>query len=146
MPKVSPAQTNFNGGEFSPLLYGRVDADRYKTGLETCIGYICSIQGGLQRRSGTKYIAPTAVAGTKPARLQKFEFSTTQAYMLEFTDLRELQDTILSKPLWPRFEPHFVNKESTMMKFGQLSELRNRIRHSRALDEIMIVRTTPRAC
>jgi len=55
---------------------------------------------------------------------------------LEYCDLRELQDTILSKATWSEFEKCFVNKETLMTKFGQLGELRNSIRHSRTVDEI----------
>lgn len=85
MPKVSPMQTSFGGGEFSPLLNGQVDLDRYKQALETCLNYIPSLQGGLVRRSGTKFVAATKTPGTA-ARLLSFEFSTTQAYILEFGD------------------------------------------------------------
>lgn len=84
MPKVSPMQTSFGGGEFSPLLNGQVDLDRYKQALEKCFNYIPSLQGGLVRRSGTKYVAGTKSHGA--ARLLPFEFSTTQAYILEFGD------------------------------------------------------------
>ncbi len=55
---------------------------------------------------------------------------------LEYCDLRELQDTILSKNLWQIFERRFANRETLSAKFGQLAELRNGIRHSRAVDEI----------
>ncbi len=55
---------------------------------------------------------------------------------LEFFDLRELQDAITSKALWESFEPRFTNKETLIAKFNQLAELRNGIRHSRAVDEI----------
>lgn len=55
---------------------------------------------------------------------------------LEYCDLRELQDTILSKSLWQDFEKRFANKETLSAKFGQLAELRNGIRHSRSVDEI----------
>ena len=55
---------------------------------------------------------------------------------LEFADLRELQQIITSTATWARFEPRFVNKEGLNAKFGQLAELRNGIRHSRAVDEI----------
>jgi len=58
------------------------------------------------------------------------------ARRLEYCDLRELQDTILNKALWPDFEPCFANRETLAGKFGQLAELRNSIRHSRAVDEI----------
>lgn len=55
---------------------------------------------------------------------------------LEYCDLRELQDTVLSKILWPRFEGRFANRETLTAKFGQFAELRNGIRHSRTVDEI----------
>lgn len=83
MPKVSPIQSSFNAGEFSPLLYGRVDSDRYKAGLATCLNYIPTIQGGLTRRPGTMYVSEVK-DNSLTARLMPFEFSTTQAYMLEF--------------------------------------------------------------
>jgi len=85
VPKVAPLQSNFSGGEFSPHLVGRVDSDRYKTSLRTCLNYIPTVQGDLLRRSGTSFIFPTKDNGE--ARLVSFEFSTTQAYMLEFGNL-----------------------------------------------------------
>jgi hypothetical protein len=56
---------------------------------------------------------------------------------LEYFDLRELHDTITNKALWIQFEPQFVNKEALNTKFDQLAELRNGIRHSRAVSEIV---------
>ncbi len=56
--------------------------------------------------------------------------------MMEFFDLRELQDTMTAKATWSLFEPRFRNKETLNNKFGQLAELRNSIRHSRTVDEI----------
>jgi len=55
---------------------------------------------------------------------------------LEYCDLRELQDTITSKPLWPQFEARFGTKEMLVNRFAQLAELRNGIRHSRTVDEV----------
>jgi hypothetical protein len=81
--KVSPLQSNFNGGEFSPLLYGRVDTERYTTGLALCQNYIPTIQGGLTRRPGTYFVAEVGDSASA-ARLIPFEFSVEQAYMLEF--------------------------------------------------------------
>ncbi len=56
--------------------------------------------------------------------------------ILEFFDLREIQDTILAKLLWSKFSSIFQNKETLVKKFDQLAELRNSIRHSRDVDEI----------
>lgn len=55
---------------------------------------------------------------------------------LEFSDFRELQESITSKASWVHFESRFGNKETLNSKFGQLAELRNSIRHSRTVDEI----------
>ena len=55
---------------------------------------------------------------------------------LEYCDLRELQDTILNKSLWQYFAKRFANKETLSVKFGQLADLRNGIRHSRLVDEV----------
>lgn len=56
--------------------------------------------------------------------------------ILEFCDLRELQDTIVAKALWSEFEPRFASKGVLIAKFDQLAQLRNGIRHSRSVDEI----------
>lgn len=55
---------------------------------------------------------------------------------LEFFDMRELQDAIVSKATWRYFEPRFSHKETLISKFDQLAELRNGIRHSRTVDEV----------
>lgn len=85
MPKVSPIQNNFSAGEMSPLFFGRTDADRYKSSLATCKNYLPTIQGGLIRRPGTMFVSEVKDS-TKKTRLIHFEFSTTQAYILEFGD------------------------------------------------------------
>ena len=54
---------------------------------------------------------------------------------LEFFDLRELQDTILNKMLWSRFQERFGSKGTLEKRFDQLAELRNGIRHSRSVDD-----------
>lgn len=86
MPKVSPLQSSFNGGEVSPLVYGRVDSDRYKASLAKCLNYLPTVQGGLIRRPGTYYVGAVKDS-TKATRLVRFEYSTTQAYVLEFGNL-----------------------------------------------------------
>jgi len=56
---------------------------------------------------------------------------------LEYLDLRELQDTITSK-LWPQFADVFGTKEVLVMRFAQLAELRNAIRHSRSITNVVV--------
>lgn len=83
MPRASWTQNNFNAGEWSPLTYGRADLQKYKNSLALCKNYIPTAQGGLTRRPGTKYVAEVKSSSAK-VRLQAFEFSITQAYVLEF--------------------------------------------------------------
>ncbi len=85
MAKVSAIQGNFNGGEISPLLYGRPDVDKYKTGLKTCENFMPLVQGPIERRPGTHFLVETKTS-SKACRLVSFEFSTTQAYIIEMGD------------------------------------------------------------
>ena len=55
---------------------------------------------------------------------------------LEYCDLRELQDALTSKTLWPQFETRFGSKEMLNVRFAQLAELRNGLRHSRTVDDV----------
>lgn len=84
--KVSPIQTSFNSGEWSPLMQGRVDIDAYKASLATCLNQIPLTQGPITRRPGTYFVAE-AKDSSKATRIVRFEFSKTQAYAIEFGDL-----------------------------------------------------------
>jgi len=55
---------------------------------------------------------------------------------LEYFDLRDVQDTIISKSNWVQFEHRFGSKEALATKFDQMAELRNSIRHSRSVGEV----------
>jgi hypothetical protein len=77
-----------------------------------------------------------ARAGKKNAALDVDRYQTL-AGKLEYFDLRELQDTITGKSTWPLFEARFGTKEALAAKFDQLAELRNGIRHSRAVSEVV---------
>lgn len=83
MPKVTPIQTNFTGGEISPRLLGRVDLTKYTSSVQRCENFIVFPHGGMTKRSGTRYIAPVKDS-TKYTKLVPFVFSTVQAYILEF--------------------------------------------------------------
>ncbi len=82
MPKVSPSQNNFTAGEFSPFLYGRFDIAKYANGAKTLENILIHQAGGGQRRPGSKYVAEVKTSSLK-TRIFTFEFSTTQAYILE---------------------------------------------------------------
>lgn len=86
MPTAAPIQNNMNAGEISPLLEGRVDLKPYVNGLKRCENFVPLAQGPITRRPGTMYVAPPKFSA-KAARLQRFEYSTVQAYIIEIGDL-----------------------------------------------------------
>ena len=86
MAESSPILTNFTSGELSPRLNGRIDMEKYYNGASSINNFQVLMHGGLQKRSGTRYIAPikTQTGSNSGARLIPFVFSKTQAYILEF--------------------------------------------------------------
>jgi hypothetical protein len=92
MARFVTVQTNFTTGELDPLLRARIDLKSYENALETAQNVFCQPQGGITRRSGTRYINSLPNAGAESAangvRLVAFEFSTSDSYMLAFTHNR----------------------------------------------------------
>ncbi|MDB5433555.1 MAG: hypothetical protein JWP35_4671 [Caulobacter sp.] len=83
--KAYPLISSFNGGELSPLLGGRPDAEKYQAGLSLCENFIPRVQGALIRRGGTRYVAETKDSADR-SWLVRFEFSVSDAFVLEFGD------------------------------------------------------------
>ena len=86
MPKVSPTVNTFNSGEFSPNLLGRFDISKYSNAAKTLKNVLLHQAGGANRRPGTKFVQEVKDSSVK-TRIITFEFSTTQTYILEFSDL-----------------------------------------------------------
>ena len=85
MPRVSPIITSFNAGELSSQLYGRVDVEKYAAGCRRMENFVPLVHGPARRRPGTYFVAEVKNS-SKFVRLIPFEFSITQAYILEFGD------------------------------------------------------------
>jgi len=86
MSKTTPILTNFTAGEFSPLLYGRVDIAKYYNAAETIENFISQPYGGIVRRPGTYHVSEVKDS-SKITRLIPFQFSTDQAYVVELGHL-----------------------------------------------------------
>jgi len=87
MARVAVELTNFTGGELSPRLDGRTDLTKYSAGCSTLENLVVYPHGSAARRPGSTFIAEVADSDNK-TRLIPFEFSTTQTYMLEFSNLK----------------------------------------------------------
>ena len=83
MPKANLIQTNFTSGEVSPLMRGRVDVNKYANGAQEIVNFLVRPQGGLLKRSGTRFVNETKFQDKK-SRIREFIFSNNQSYILEF--------------------------------------------------------------
>src|ERR1035437_5618905 len=102
MAQGTVIQEAFVSGELSPALWGRVSHEKYKFGASTMRNGFVNFQGGYSSRAGTAIIglckqgAPAGgatlnnaggtPANTGPPRPIPFQFSTSQAFDLEFGD------------------------------------------------------------
>lgn len=82
MAKTSPIQTTFNGGEWSPLLEGRVDLKPYPTSLRRMRNMAGIAEGMATRRPGTEFRA-RAYSNTDPPRLLAFEADDSEGTLVE---------------------------------------------------------------
>jgi hypothetical protein len=82
MGRGSDAQHSFSGGEWSPIMFGRQDLEKYKSALATCLNARPLSQGPWTRREATTFINQ-ARHHDKKCRLFRFEFSLTQSYIIE---------------------------------------------------------------
>jgi len=85
MPKSSPYQGNFNAGEVSHLIEGRIDISKYQSSGRFFQNWLPLIQGPMQKRPGTRFVKETKFSD-KRSRLIDFIFNEVQSYNLEFGD------------------------------------------------------------
>jgi hypothetical protein len=77
---IRPMINNFTAGECSPLMFGRVDFEKYDNMCELLENFIIHPQGPVQNRSGFRFVAKAK--GTT-VRLIPFQYSTGDNYILE---------------------------------------------------------------
>lgn len=83
MADASYLQTNFLGGEWSPLIQGRMDDPRYRTGMNKARNVLPLEEGAASRRPGTRLIGPTRKGA--PGVMRTFDFEQSHPYNLELT-------------------------------------------------------------
>ena len=80
MAVLHQLQPSFNNGEISPLLYDRVDYQKFVSSVKSGKNMFVHAQGGMSNRAGTLMLAQAKDA---VVRLIPFEFSNTETYMIE---------------------------------------------------------------
>lgn len=84
MARVGPSsrsQVSFNGGEWSPFMYDRIDQQNFTSAARILTNAVITPYGGFSKRRGTEYMATTKNGGQ--AWMVPFVYSTTTRYMLE---------------------------------------------------------------
>lgn len=76
---------SFAAGEIGPLLFSRLDLDKFQTGLALCLNMETLPQGPVQNRAGYKWVLETKNSSL-PSILLPFSYSTQQTFALEFGD------------------------------------------------------------
>ena len=77
-------QNNFNGGIISPVMYGRVDQQKYQSGLAGCKNFLVLPHGAVDYRNGFEYVAHN-LGENKKQRIIPFIFSNEQAVAVIFS-------------------------------------------------------------
>lgn len=85
MAKASPGYTSFNAGEWSPIMAGRFDLEKYSSACAAMVNFMPKIQGPAQRRPGTKFVVEVEDSANF-TRVIPFEFNVTQAYIVQAGD------------------------------------------------------------
>lgn len=85
MPKASPIITSWNAGEWSPLLEGHINLDRFNSSSRLLRNMICLKQGPITRRGGTRFIKEVKDSADNTV-LIPFQFNVDQEYQIEAGD------------------------------------------------------------
>jgi hypothetical protein len=85
MGRASPAIAALVAGEFSPTMEGRSDIDKYAAAAHLLQNFIPLKQGPAMFRPGTAFVQEVKASANR-TWLRRFEFSQTQAFVLEFGD------------------------------------------------------------
>jgi hypothetical protein len=73
---------SFAGGEISPELFGRMDLDKFQTGLASCKNFIVLPHGPVQNRPGFAFVNECKDS-SRQVRLIPFSFSADETAVLE---------------------------------------------------------------
>lgn len=86
MTAVKAITRSFSGGEIGPELAGRLDLNKFQTGVARALNFEVLPHGPLQNRAGFAHVLETKFSGLDSV-LIPFVYNAEQAYELEFGDL-----------------------------------------------------------
>lgn len=75
---------SFGGGEVTPEFFGRIDDNKFQTGLSTCRNFIVLPHGPVSNRPGTYFVREVKASATR-TRLIPFVYAFDQMLVIEFS-------------------------------------------------------------
>lgn len=85
---IYPIQQTFGRGIFSPRLHARYDVEHWRAGMADALNMVVMRQGGARRREGSQFVGLSKLQGASDkTRLIPFIYSSTQAYVIELSNL-----------------------------------------------------------
>ena len=81
MARYNHFQYAFSFGEISPKYHSRIDIEQFRRGVKTLENFVVMPQGGVTKRPGTLFVAPTRLTGS--VRLFKYLTADGTPYILE---------------------------------------------------------------
>lgn len=82
MTQARPLFRSFSGGEIAPEMTGRIDLDKFQTGLSLCRNFITMPHGPAMSRGGLRYIQEARDSGLRVC-VRPFSFAPDQTYVVE---------------------------------------------------------------
>lgn len=123
---LKAVQVSFAGGLVSPTMFGRVDDQKYKSGLAKCENFICSPQGAVYNRPGTEFVREAKYADKK-VRLIPFKFSSDQTMVIElghhYARFHTKGATLLSNGQPYEIETPYDHEDLAEIKYTQSADV-----------------------
>lgn len=76
---------SFGGGEVTPEFWGRIDDQKYQTGMATCRNFLVMPHGPIANRPGTLFVREVKDS-SKRTRTMPFVYSFDQQLLIEFSE------------------------------------------------------------
>lgn len=132
----------FSGGEVTPEFYGRIDDQKFQTGLSRCRNFMVQPHGPVENRPGTRFVRHAKHNGTR-SRLLPFIFSFDQQLVIEVAvgafRFHALGQTVLNAGVpYEVAHPYTADEifELTYAQSGDILRLRHRNHPRRSLRRI----------
>ncbi len=135
-----PALNQFNGGEISPQLEGRIDWDKYNYSAKLCQNFIPLVEGSLKRRGGSHFVyspetfktytlvfkitcdvTPTLTVDGKTVNLTN-EGNVWTSTQLVYPKGQGANYNIEAEGYLPIYDTYYVKSDTTLEKTMELGE------------------------